>query len=155
MSPEKYCFCLCRLSVRPVVHPSALSLSGLHRSNSLMGFQPNFTGVISIIPSCARHWHAQNGRGENRKILSGFHRSNYWYDFNHSSQEWSVLSLVLSIIGMFCFAAQNGCQSLKIKKFCPAITCQTEQSSQEWSEPWQKALLVFSGPLSSLSKLLS
>jgi hypothetical protein len=52
----------------------------------LVGFELNFTGVISTIPSCAHRRHVPlrctKRPTELKKILSGFHRSNYWWDFN-------------------------------------------------------------------------
>jgi hypothetical protein len=157
----------CHLSVLPsrcqFVHPSALSLSALHRSN----YQWDFNQTFSTIPSCAlnRHtllrctkWppelkiekscptfeghttggisaklyrsdqylpllctfltcssflHKMATRAKNRKILSGLHRSNNWWDFNQTLPECSVPSLLVHITCMFRFVAQNGRQSYK------------------------------------------
>jgi hypothetical protein len=53
-----------------------------------VGFGTNFTGVISAIPfSASTLLHKMAARAKNRKILSGFHRSNYWWDFNETSHE--------------------------------------------------------------------
>jgi hypothetical protein len=81
------CLSVRLLSVRiKLVRPSQVKL--------LVGFQLNFTGVISTIPSCAHHLHKMAARAKNRKILSALHKSNY-----------------LHFTGMFRFAAQNGHQS--------------------------------------------
>jgi hypothetical protein len=64
-------------------------------------------------------------RAKNRKILSSLNRSNYWSDFNQTLQEKSEPSLVVKILGTFCFTAQNGSQSEKIEKSCPAFIGQT------------------------------
>jgi hypothetical protein len=50
-------------------------------------------------------------RAKNRKILSGLHKSDNWWEFNQTLQERSVLSVVVHITGTFRFAAQNGHQS--------------------------------------------
>jgi hypothetical protein len=68
------------LKEKNIVRPSQVKL--------LVGFQPNFTGVISAIPKVVYttgtfHFAAKiAARAKNTKILSGFQRSNYWLDFN-------------------------------------------------------------------------
>jgi hypothetical protein len=68
-----------------LVRPSQVKL--------LMGFQPNFTGVISTIPSCAQYWHIplllhkMTTGAKDRKILFSLHRPNYWWDFNQTLED--------------------------------------------------------------------
>jgi hypothetical protein len=61
----------------------------LSQVKQLVGFQPNLTGVISTIPSCAgsASLYKMAFRAINRKILSSLHRSSYWWDFNETSHE--------------------------------------------------------------------
>jgi hypothetical protein len=72
--------------------------------------------------------------------LSGLHRSNCWPDFNETSQEWSVPSLVVHIVNMFCLATQNGCQIYKKNYLVPLLdrsNCWWDfiDTSQKWSVP--------------------
>jgi hypothetical protein len=90
----------------------------------LVRFQPNFTVLISTIPSYVRCVHRRHVKLcckkwlqdlEVEKNLVRFHRTNYWWDFNQTLQEWSVPSLVEHIACKFRFTAQNGRHSLKYK----------------------------------------
>jgi hypothetical protein len=56
---ETYCFCLRRLSVRSL--SVRIKLARPSQVKLLVGFQPNFTGVISTIPSCEHHPHVPLG----------------------------------------------------------------------------------------------
>ena len=55
---EIFCFCLRRPSVRLSVHNQLVRFS---QAKLLARFQPNFTGMISIYPSCAWRWHVPLG----------------------------------------------------------------------------------------------
>jgi hypothetical protein len=44
--------------------------------------------VRNSFPAHSASLHKMAVRAKNRKILSGLHRSNYWWDFNQTFQEW-------------------------------------------------------------------
>jgi hypothetical protein len=70
-------------------------------------------------------------RAINRKILSGFHRSNCFWDFNETTEDWSVPSRDLHVARMFRFNAQNGRQSFERSNHWQGF----DQNSQVWSVP--------------------
>jgi hypothetical protein len=51
-----------------------------------------------LITACSALLHKMAVRAINRKILSSFHRSSYWWNYNVNSYEWSLPSLVVHIV---------------------------------------------------------
>jgi hypothetical protein len=74
-------------------------LSGFHRSNTC-GISINFTGVISIIPSCANHQHVLLCC-TNLSPELWIENSLPAFTGDVNKQKWSVPSLVVYIAGMF------------------------------------------------------